>query len=37
MDDLHYHRGPWFEHWRRQMALSVGALLVDDLILPDDS
>lgn len=30
-DDLHYHRGPVFEHWRRRCALSVGAVLVDDL------
>lgn len=25
------HRGPYFEHWRRQMAASVGGVLVDDL------
>jgi hypothetical protein len=37
-DDLHFHRGPFFEHWRRQCALAVGAVLVDDLaaLLPDD-
>ena len=34
-DDMHYHQGPVFEHWRRRMAASVGALLVDD-VLGDD-
>ena len=24
------HTGPFFEHWRRQMAASVGGVLVDD-------
>lgn len=38
LDDLHFHRGPVFERWRRAMALSVGGVLVDDLeaLLPDD-
>jgi hypothetical protein len=31
-DDLHYHRGPHFLEWRRAMALSVGALLIDDVL-----
>ena len=29
-DDLHYHRGPTFEKWRRAMAACVGAQLMDD-------
>lgn len=29
-DDLHYHRGPTFEKWRRAMAACVGAVLVED-------
>jgi len=32
IDDLHYHRGPYFLAWRRAMAASVGALLVDDIL-----
>ena len=32
LDDLHYHRGDYFLGWRRQVAASVGAVLVDDLI-----
>ncbi len=35
LDDLHYHRGPYLLHWRRGMATSVGAVLVDD-VLGDD-
>lgn len=31
-DDMHYHRGHYFKHWRRAMAASVGAVLVDDII-----
>lgn len=31
-DDMHYHRGPYFDHWRRRMAASVGAVLVDDVL-----
>jgi hypothetical protein len=27
---LHAHKGPYFEHWRRRVAASVGALLVDE-------
>jgi len=34
-DDLHYHRGPTLLKWRRQMAQSIGAVLVDDLPPPD--
>jgi hypothetical protein len=30
-DGMHDHSGPWFEHWRRSMAASVGGVLVDDL------
>ena len=26
-DDLHYHRGPYFERWRVNIAASVGAVL----------
>lgn len=32
LDDLHYHRGPTLLAWRRGMAASVGALLVDDVL-----
>lgn len=28
---LHAHAGPWFEHWRRAVAASVGAVLIDEL------
>ena len=31
-DDMHYHRGPYFLHWRRAMAASVGGVLVDDVL-----
>lgn len=31
MDGLHYHRGPALLHWRRAMAASIGAVLLDDL------
>lgn len=31
-DDLHYHRGPYLLKWRRGVAASVGALLVDDVL-----
>ena len=34
-DDMHYHRGPVFEHWRRRGAASYGAILVDDLLGED--
>ena len=34
-DDLHYHRGPYLLKWRRGMARSVGALLVDDVLRED--
>jgi hypothetical protein len=27
---LNAHKGPYFEHWRRRVAASVGALLVDE-------
>ena len=30
--DLHEHHGPFFDHWRRQMAASVGGLLIDDVL-----
>jgi hypothetical protein len=29
------HRGPFFLHWRRQMAASVGGRLLDDLAAAD--
>jgi hypothetical protein len=29
---MHYHTGPYFKHWRRAMAASVGGVLVDDLL-----
>jgi hypothetical protein len=25
------HRGPYFEHWRRRSAASVGGVLIDEL------
>lgn len=28
---LRNHTGPHFEHWRRQMAASVGGILLDDV------
>jgi hypothetical protein len=28
--ELNAHKGPYFDHWRRRVAASVGALLVDD-------
>jgi hypothetical protein len=31
LDDLHYHQGPHFTAWRRALAASVGAVLLDDL------
>jgi hypothetical protein len=31
-DDMHYHRGAYFKHWRRAMAASVGGVLVDDVL-----
>lgn len=34
-DDLHYHQGPYLLAWRRGMAKSVGALLVDDVLGED--
>lgn len=27
---LSRHHGPYFDHWRRQMAASVGGALLDD-------
>jgi hypothetical protein len=32
VDGIHNHEGPAFERWRRAMAASVGAILVDDLL-----
>jgi hypothetical protein len=29
------HRGPWFRHWRQQMARSVGGVLLDDVTAAD--
>ena len=31
-DQLHTHSGPWFTHWRRAMAASVGGVLLDDVL-----
>ena len=31
---LHTHDGPWFDHWRRAMAASVGGVLIDDVLPP---
>lgn len=31
-DGLHYHVGPAMLAWRRKMAASVGAILVDDIL-----
>lgn len=28
---LHAHSGPFFLHWRRRSAASIGAVLLDDL------
>ncbi len=30
LDGLHYLAGPYFLHWRRRMAASVGGTLLDD-------
>lgn len=30
-DQLAAHAGPFFDHWRRQMAASVGGVLLDDV------
>ena len=27
---LNAHSGPWFEHWRKRVAASVGAMLIDE-------
>lgn len=35
IDDQHYHQGHYFKQWRRAMASSVGAVLVDDLLNSD--
>ena len=29
------HSGPYFKHWRQQMALSVGGVLLDDVLRED--
>jgi hypothetical protein len=29
------HRGPYFKHWRQQMAASVGGVLLDDVTSRD--
>jgi hypothetical protein len=34
IDGLHEHRGPAFLRWRRGMAASVGAVLLDELEQP---
>jgi hypothetical protein len=30
-EQLRAHAGPYFDHWRRRVAASVGAALLDDL------
>lgn len=30
IDDMHYHRGEYFDRWRRAMAACVGGVLLDD-------
>jgi hypothetical protein len=34
-DALHYKRGPELTRWRRAMAASVGAILLDDVLPPE--
>ena len=34
-DALHYKRGPELTRWRRAMAASVGAVLLDDVLPPE--
>ena len=34
-DQMHYHAGPVFDHWRRRSAAALGALLVDDILRED--
>jgi hypothetical protein len=29
------HRGPYFKHWRQQIAASVGGVLLDDVTAGD--
>lgn len=41
-EDLHHHRGPVFERWRRQTVAAYGGILLEDLealaaALPDDA
>lgn len=31
LDQLRAHTGPWFHHWRRSIAASVGGVLLDDV------
>jgi hypothetical protein len=31
IEQINAHSGPFFRHWRRQMAASVGGVLLDDL------
>ena len=35
VDQLRYHVGPEFLHWRRRMAEVVGGVLVDDVLRED--
>jgi hypothetical protein len=32
LTQLRHHKGPYFDHWRRQMAASVGGVLLDDVV-----
>jgi hypothetical protein len=36
VDGLHYHRSDVMRRWRRGIAASVGAILIDDLTIDDD-
>lgn len=31
INQLHYHEGPWFNHWRVRIAASVGAVIPERL------
>lgn len=34
---IHLHQGPAFERWRRGMAASVGAVMIDNKMEADDA
>jgi hypothetical protein len=35
ISQIHAHSGPFFRHWRRQMAASVGGVLLDEMLSGD--